>query len=49
MGTKCDSCGVELEGRDAMDPDDKMRLEEILGDIQVFCTECERRECGPWG
>lgn len=46
---KCDSCGVELEGRVEMDPDDKLNLEELLGDLQVFCTACERRECGPWG
>ena len=46
---KCDSCGVELEGREDMDPADKLCLEELLGELKVFCTECERRECAPWG
>ena len=42
---KCDSCGVELEGRGEMDPDDKRCFEELLGELKVYCTECERKLC----
>ena len=41
----CDSCGVELEDRSEMDPDDKLCLEGLLGELKTYCTECEQRLC----